>query len=113
MKTLACLMLLAVGAIGCATTEVATPASLSPQLAPQSPASAMVFTPRPAMYSEPVDLGRSGRDIVAYGGFEQFSLSTTFVRQDDDQRSDFTSSTGWQSRFSRRAISTTVRSVSR
>jgi hypothetical protein len=110
MKTLACLMLL-VGAMGCATNDVAT---VQPGCrTPQSPAAAMVFTPRPALHDPSADLGRSGRDVVAYAGFEELSISTSFVRQDDDLRSGFSSGSGIDSRFRRRAISTTVRQVAR
>lgn len=100
-------MLLVTGTIGCATKEVAT-------VPPQAPASAaMVFTPRPSLHNPSAYLGRSGRDVVAYAGYEQFSIATSFVRQDDDQRSGYSYGTGTEGRFSRRAISTTVRQVAR
>lgn len=104
MKTIACLMLLTLSSVGCASTEVAS-------VPTQSPAAAMVFTPRPALHGEPASFSRSGREIVAYGGYEQFQVSTAWVRQDDDQRFGYTY--GWQDRFSRRAVSTTVRRLAR
>ncbi len=65
---------------------------------------ALAFTPPVVRDTPPVDLSRDGRDLSAYVGYDQGSVSYLYVRQDDRQ-GDGT----WYSptRFERRAISTT------
>lgn len=99
----ASLAALALGLVGCASRPAATanPPRVARPPAPSAPA--LAFTPRVA--NEDLDLGRDGRQTVAYAGYESQVMSVTYTRQDDRQR---WGRYGDQSQFERRSVSTTV-----
>lgn len=80
------LPLLAVGFIGgCAAQKPATPQQQAqqPRVFSDSPAASLAFTPPLARYSPAVDLPRDERQPGIFVGFDTFTESYSYVRQDD------------------------------
>lgn len=98
---------------GCASV---TPVAVESQPVPPpserpAVASALVFTPRPALYGPAVDLSRDGRERAAYVGYELGTITSVYVRQDDDVRNFGRGDDN--SFFRRRAISTRISTQTR
>jgi hypothetical protein len=85
--------------VGCASTQ---PPPMPVQPAHSGPAAAaLAFTP-PVAYGQPsMDLWRDQRQAQAFVGFDQPSISSYRLRQDDEQRHG---RFGANDRFERRAI---------
>lgn len=78
------LLLLAVGFIGgCAAQRPASPPQPQARVFSDSPAASLAFTPPLARYSPAVDLPRDERQPGIFVGFDTFTETYSYVRQDD------------------------------
>lgn len=72
------------------------------------PASALVFRPPLAPPDLEPDLARAGRDVSAFGGYDEFVTEYYYVRTDDRQASGFGPFGFNGDRYERRAVSEKV-----